>query len=138
MENILNPEIPGHVQIVESKESIQFSRGNPAICAQVAVSSDNDNANTWDTIHFSSNHTPTIIANGKVFYPETKERYVELVNCKPLSWNDYTEIPVQLQQKLHYRARYCIYGHNTLCTEYVRPVKGKMLVSHLRQLEYSK
>ncbi|CAH8834188.1 unnamed protein product [Trichobilharzia szidati] len=119
----LNPEIPGHIQIVESKESIQFSRGNPAFCAQVAVSNDNDNGNTWDTIHFSSNHTPTIIVNGKVFYPETKERYVELVNCKPLSWNDYTEIPVKLQQKLHYRARYCIYGHNTLCTEYVRPVK---------------
>ncbi|CAH8471017.1 unnamed protein product [Heterobilharzia americana] len=119
----LSPEIPGSIQLEESKELIRFSKGNPAICAQVAINNDDDSENAWDTIHFSLNYTPIIIINEKIFHPEAKEKYVELVNCKPLSWNHFTEIQVRIEQKVHYRARYCIYGHSTLCTEYIQPVK---------------
>ncbi|KAH8849973.1 Peroxidasin-like protein [Schistosoma japonicum] len=122
----LHLELPGPIHLDETKEIIQFSKGNPAICAQVEMSTTNNDSISsiiWNSIHFSSNYSPYIIVNKNIFYSEMNNRYVELSNCKPLSWNHYTEISIRLQQKYYFRARYCIYGYNTICTEYIQPIK---------------
>ncbi|XP_018649409.1 neurotracting/lsamp/neurotrimin/obcam related cell adhesion molecule [Schistosoma mansoni] len=124
-------EPPGPIHLEETKELIQFSKGNPALCAQVEVGTINNDSSrsstttttTWNLIHFSLNYSPYIIINNNVFHSETNNRYVELSNCKPLSWDHYTEIPIRLQNKFHFRARYCIYGYSTMCTEYMKPIK---------------
>ncbi|CAH8438741.1 unnamed protein product [Schistosoma rodhaini] len=128
-------EPPGPIHLEETKELIQFSKGNPALCAQVEVGTINNDSSrsstttttttttTWNSIHFSLNYSPYIIINNNVFHSETNNRYVELSNCKPLSWDHYTEIPIRLQNKFHFRARYCIYGYSTMCTEYMKPIK---------------
>ncbi|VDO87538.1 unnamed protein product [Schistosoma curassoni] len=128
----LHLELPGPIHLEETKELIQFSKGNPALCAQVEVgtinndssSSSSTSTTTWNSIHFSSNYSPYIIINKNIFHSETNNRYIELSNCKPLSWDHYTEIPITLQNKFHFRARYCIYGYSTMCTEYIKPIKG--------------
>ncbi|CAH8487730.1 unnamed protein product [Schistosoma haematobium] len=127
----LHLELPGPIHLEETKELIQFSKGNPALCAQVEVgtinndssSSSSTSTTTWNSIHFSSNYSPYIIINKNIFHSETNNRYIELSNCKPLSWDHYTEIPITLQNKFHFRARYCIYGYSTMCTEYIKPIK---------------
>ncbi|KAK4473467.1 hypothetical protein MN116_002834, partial [Schistosoma mekongi] len=122
----LHLELPGPIHLDETKEIIQFSKGNPAICAQVEMGTtknDSISSTIWNSIHFSSNYSPYIIVNKNIFYSEMNNKYVELSNCKPLSWNHYTEISIRLQQKYHLRARYCIYGYNTICTEYIQPIK---------------
>lgn len=131
---VLHLELPGPIHLEETKELIQFSKGNPALCAQVEVgtinndssSSSSTSTTTWNSIHFSSNYSPYIIINKNIFHSETNNRYIELSNCKPLSWDHYTEIPITLQNKFHFRARYCIYGYSTMCTEYIKPIKGKI------------
>ncbi|CAH8458951.1 unnamed protein product [Schistosoma turkestanicum] len=129
-------ELPGPIYLEETKELIQFSKGNPALCAQVEVGNTNNvNSSTstststisWNSIHFLLNYSPYIILDKKIFHSEMKNQYVELGDCKPLSWNQYTEIPIKLQRNFHFRARYCIYGYNTMCTEYIQPIKGKIL-----------
>ncbi|VDP30204.1 unnamed protein product [Schistosoma mattheei] len=127
--SVLHLELPGPIHLEETKGLIQFSKGNPALCAQVKVgtinndSSSSTSTTTWNSIHFSSNYSPYIIINKNTFHSETNNRYIELSNCKPLSWDHYTEIPITLQNNFHFRARYCIYGYSTMCTEYIKPIK---------------
>ncbi|KAF7260252.1 hypothetical protein EG68_02479 [Paragonimus skrjabini miyazakii] len=112
-------QVPSGILLDMTRKAIRIPQANPALCAVLQVSKDNDN--TWIPLRAPRTHPPKISINALQSVPYHMDSTFASTwsICVPLSWNESTDLPLTMTGT--YRLKICNLGSVNECSEAIYP-----------------